>query len=251
MKKIFSLICFTLVFAFAAKAQTADEIVKKYLDNIGGADKLRALSGTKMSSKINAMGMELPLEIINLKNGKMLVKFELQGKEMVQQAFDGTTAWGVNFMTMKPEKSDNEATENMKRETADFPDPFLDYKIKGFKIESLGKETVEGVECFKIKLTKKPQLSEGMEVENVHFYYFDTENYVPVLSETEVKTGQYKGMVSQTVFSDYQEVGGIYFPFSITNKAKGQGEGQTLNVTKVELNPKVDEKIFIFTEGKN
>jgi hypothetical protein len=88
-------------------------------------------------------------------------------------------------------------------------------------------------------------------VDNTVFYYFDADNYVPVLSEEEVKTGPYKGMVSQTIFSNYQEIDGLFFAFAITSKAKGQGEGQTMNITKIELNPKVDDNIFIFTESKN
>jgi outer membrane lipoprotein-sorting protein len=232
-------------------AQSVDEIINTYTENIGGEANWNKVTGAKYTAKVNAQGMEIPLEMINLKNGKMIMKFELQGKEIVQQAFDGTTAWGTNFMTMQAEKRDNEATENIKRESQDFPDAFFGYKAKGYKAELLGKETVEGTECFKIKLTKKPMLVDGKEEENVTFYYFDTETYVPIMSETEIKSGPAKGMVSQTLFSDYKEVDGLYMAFSITQKGKGQPQGQAINITKIELNPKVDETIFVYKEAKN
>jgi outer membrane lipoprotein-sorting protein len=250
MKKVSMIFALLLTAAFISPAQTADEIVNQYLQNIGGADNLRKINGTKMIAKVNAGGMELPLEMINLKSGKMRMKFDLQGKEIVQQAFDGTTAWGTNFMTMQAEKSDSETTENIKREIGDFPDPFVDYASKGYKIELIGSETVEGTKCHKVKLTKKPQLVEGKEVDNVTFYYFDAESMVPVVSESEIKAGPGKGMISQTIYSDYKEVSGIYFPFSITQKAKGQPEGQTVQITAVELNPKVNDSIFTFGEEK-
>ena len=138
----------------AAQAQTAEEIVSNYLENIGGEDALRGITSMKMSAKVDAQGMVLPLTIISQKDGKSRVSFELQGNEMVQMAFDGEVAWGINFLTQKPEPMETEDVENMKRELEDYPNDFVDYQKKGHKIELLGKETIEGVECFKINITK-------------------------------------------------------------------------------------------------
>ncbi|MCB0401904.1 MAG: outer membrane lipoprotein-sorting protein [Flavobacteriales bacterium] len=249
MKKIATIVLILLTAQIQLKAQTAEEIVANYLQNIGGEEALRAIKGTRMTAKVNAQGMELPLEIINMSDGKMLVKFELQGQEIIQQAFDGETAWGINFMTQKAEKSDAEDTENIKRQIGDYPDVFLDYTKKGYTIELMGKETVEGTECFKVKLTKKPMLADGEEVENVNFYYFDTENFIPIVVEAEIKSGQMKGSISQTVYSDYQEVNGVYFPFSIDQRLKDSGQGQPVVIEKVEVNPEIDEAMFKFVEA--
>lgn len=247
MKKIAVVVLFLIGTQFISNAQTAQEVVKKYIETIGGEEAIRKVKNIKMTAKVDAQGMVIPLEMINLANGKMIVKFEFQGKEMVQQAFDGETSWGVNFMTQKAEKADAEQTENIKREVGDFPEAFLDYEKKGYKIESMGKETIEGVECFKIKFTKKPLLADGVEVENVQYYYFDTENYVPIVTETEIKSGQMKGSISQTVFSNYTEVEGVYYPFSINSRLK-DGEGQPVTIEKVEVNVEVDENMFKFPE---
>lgn len=251
MKKI-AIAALLLVGAqFSTMAQTAEEIIANYLENIGGEEALRNIKGTKMMAKVNAQGMELPIEMISLADGRSIMKFELQGQEIIQQAFDGETAWGVNFMTQKAEKFDAEQTENMKRQIGDFPDVFLDYEDKGYTIELMGKETIEGTECFKIKLTKKPLLADGEEIENVHYYYFDTENFVPIVSESEIKQGQMKGSISQTVYSDYQEVEGIYFPFYIDQKLKDTDQGQPVQFVTIELNPEVDESIFKFVESED
>ncbi len=247
MKKIAVVVLFLIGTQFISNAQTAQEVVRKYIENIGGEEAIRKVKNIKMTAKVDAQGMVIPLEMINLANGKMIVKFEFQGKEMVQQAFDGETSWGVNFMTQKAEKADAEQTENIKREVGDFPEAFLDYEKKGYKIELMGKETIEGVECFKIKFTKKPLLADGVEVENVQYYYFDTENYVPIVTETEIKSGQMKGSISQTVFSNYTEVEGVYYPFSINSRLK-DGEGQPVTIEKVEVNVEVDENMFKFPE---
>lgn len=243
-----------LVFALAlaagvTQAQTVDEILAKYFENTGGVDKWNSLNGIKMVAKVNQGGMEIPLEIVQLKDGRQMTKITFQGKVIMQGVYDGTTLWSHNFMTMKAEKSDAESTENFKKEIGEFPDAFLNYKGKGYKAELLGKETVDGTETYKIKLVKKPILVDGKETENVVFYYFDAENFVPLMTETEIKSGPAKGMVSQSKMSDYQEVSGLMMPFSMSQGVKGQ-PGQPLTITAIELNPAVDAAAFKFPEGQ-
>src|SRR5690606_2403364 len=116
---------------------------------------------------------------------------------------DGNTMWTTNFMTMAPEKSDAETTENMKKQMNDFPTPFINYKEKGFTVEMMGKETKEGTETFKLKLTQSPIMVDGVEQPNVSYYYFDTENYVPIMTESEIKQGPMKGQMNVSTMSDY------------------------------------------------
>ena len=224
--------------SFVLKAQTADEVIENYFKNIGGKEKFAKIDGFKMDMVTNYNGMEIPVELYNNKSGKMYVKINFQGKEITQVAFDGKKGWSTNFMTMKPEEMDSETSANILSEIADFPDPFLNYKEKGYTVEMLGKETKEGTECYKIKLTKKPKMVDGKKVDNVVFYYFETENYVPIMTETEMQEGPMKGQMSTSTLGDYQEVEGMYFPFTMN-----QG-GQAMTVKKIEINPTVDAKAF-------
>lgn len=228
-------------------AQTADEIIANYFENTGGIDNWKKIEGMKMTAKVNNGGMEIPLEIYQLKGGKQMTVINFQGKELKQGVFNGETLWSHNFMTMKAEKSDAEATANMKLNNNDFPDPFIDYKAKGYSVELLGKETIDGTETFKIKLTKEPVTIDGKQEDDITFYFFDTDNFVPLLMQSEIKTGQGKGKISEITFSDYQEVDGLYFPFSMTQGIKGQ-PGQPITISAIELNPKVDDKLFEFPE---
>ena len=246
MKK-FTLLFLAIFASFTMNAQTADEILASYFENIGGLENLKKVQGIKMTAKVNQQGMEIPLEIYQFSDGKQMTIINFQGKELKQGVFDGETLWGNNFMTMKAEKSDAEATANMKLEANDFPDAFIDYKTKGYTVELLGKETISGTETFKIKLTKEPVTIDGKEEESVNFYFFDTENFVPIAMQSEVKSGPQKGIISEVSFSDYQEVDGLYFAFSMTQGAKGQ-PGQPITITKIELNPKVDASAFKFPE---
>ena len=109
---------------------TADQIIANYFENTGGMEAWGALQGMKMSGSANAQGMEIPIEMYQMKDGKQLLKINIQGQSMTQYSFDGETLWTTNFMTMLPEKSDAESTENMKKQAYDFPSPFFNYKEK-------------------------------------------------------------------------------------------------------------------------
>lgn len=237
-----------LICASVAHAQTADEIINKYFENTGGRAKWEALQGLKISAKMNQQGMEIPLVIYQLKDGRQMSQITFQGKDIKQGVYDGKDYWSHNFINMKAEKSDAEATANFKLEIGEFPDPFLHYKERGLTAEYLGKETVDGAETFKVKLTKKPIMVDGKPADNVSFFFFDTDSYVPLMVESEIKSGQAKGMTSQIRWSDYQEVGGVMMPFSMTQGLKGGGS-QVLTVTNIELNPKVDDAAFKYPEG--
>ncbi|WP_228713904.1 DUF3108 domain-containing protein [Arundinibacter roseus] len=244
MKLVAALLLMTL----SVQAQTADEILDKYFENTGGREKWASLKSVKMSGKVKVQGMEIPVEIVQTAEGLQKVTINFQGKEITQMAFDGNEGWSTNFMTQKAEKMDAEASANMKQETSDFPDAFLNYKEKGYAVALEGKETVEGTETFKVKLTKKPVKVEGKEEENVSYYFFDTENYVPIMTRSTLKSGQMKGASVENVMSDYQDADGFMFPYSLTTKYNGQ-TGESIQIEKVETNGTIDAKSFAFPEG--
>ncbi len=233
---------------FSLQAQTADEIIKRYFENTGGIENWKSLTGLKINAKVNQQGMEIPLEIVQLKDGRQYTKITIQGKDIMQGVYDGNTLWSTNIMNTKAERSDAESTENFKQQIGEFPDLFLNYKTLGYTVELVGKETVEGSETYKLKVTKKPIKVDGTPTDNIVYYYFDAQDYVPLLIETEIKSGPAKGQVSQIKYSDYQEVGGLILPFSMSQGIKG-GQAGSLTITAYELNPKVDAAVFKYPEG--
>jgi len=248
MKKITKLLlAVVLMLPQVNTAQNLDEILDNYFENTGGRAQWDALQGIKMYAKVSQMGLEIPLEITQLKSGKQMTIINFQGQQIKQGVFDGTILWSINMKTQKAEKSDQEATDNIKREMGDFPDPFLNYKQKGYTAELLGTEEIDGAACYKIKLTKKPLIIDGQEVENISFYFFDMDNFVPIAVHSEIKAGAAKGQMSEIKMSDYQEVEGYYFPFSMIQGLKGQ-EGQAISFDQIEINPQVNDSEFTFPE---
>ena len=227
-------------------AQTVDQIIDNYFKNTGGTENWQNVKAIKMSASINQMGMEIPVEMFQ--SGNKIYQISIQGQEIKQGVFDGETLWSTNFMSMKAEKSDQEDIDNIKNDLAEFPDPFLNYKEKGFLAELMGTETVDGSSVFKIKLTKTPMIVDGEVVPNVSTYYFDSENYFQIMVHEEVMRGPGKGMIMESRMGNYQEVQGLYMPFSMTQGIKGQ-PGQPVTINSIEINPSIDESEFEFPDS--
>jgi hypothetical protein len=84
----------------------------------------------------------------------------------------------------------------------------------------------------------KPITIEGKLEENVTFYYFDAENYIPILTESVIPAGPAKGQTSTNKFSEYTEVDGIVLPFSFDS------EMGPIKVKEIKINDTIDPKIF-------
>ena len=90
---------------------------------------------------------------------------------------------------------------------------------------------------------------DGKEEDNITYYYFEKENYVPIMQKSVMPKGPAKGMTTETYMSDYQEVNGLLFPFTMEQKFAGQ-TAVTISIEKIEINPEIDDKIFMFPDGK-
>lgn len=233
--------------SFISTAQdiTAEEIVNNYIENTGGKEAWSKVEGFTMKAAVNMQGMEIPLEIVMLKDGRTATIVNYQGMIFSQDVYDGNILWGINPMTMKAEKAESEKLENYKRGLGEFPNDLFTYKELAYTLTLEGEETKEGVECYKLKMTKKTQLVDGEEKENIIYYYMDKENFVPIVVEQPIISGQMAGQTSITIMSDYQEIDGLYFAFSIKQEVEGMG-GSEIVISEIEINPTVEDTVFAF-----
>jgi hypothetical protein len=234
-----------LATSIVGNAQTADQIIQESIDAIGGKlwDKV---NGLQYKATIEQGGMQIPLDVVYLRDGKTYTKYSIQGMEMTQNAFDGKVLWSTNFMNQKPEKADSEETENFERTVGEFPNALMTYKKLGFQATLEGEEKVDGTDCHKIKLVKKNQIVEGTEVANIEYYFIDKESKALLLVESELMSGEMKGKISQVKFSDYQEIDGMYFAFSQSMGIK-DGMSQSFSFTEIKINPTIDAAAFKYT----
>ncbi len=221
---------------FSASAQTADEIVAKYIQKIGGMEKMQAIKSIRYTGKFDGGG-GFTASVLQEQRRPNMIREEIALQGMAQVlGYDGKTGWVINPFGGK---KDAEALgeEGMKQiiEDSDFDGPLVDYKKKGNKVEYIGKEDYEGSDIYKLKVT----LANG----TIKHYFLDTEFYVPIKVETK-QTIRGTENESETILGDYKEVGGVYFPFSVESGAKGSTNRQTVTYEKIEINPTLDDSRF-------
>jgi len=229
-------------------AISVDEVISGSFESTGGAEAWSKIKGLKLSAEGMQGPMKFPMEIVQLSDGRTYTEISVQGKTLRQQVFDGETVWNTNMMTMKAEKMSAEQIANMKLNANDFPSDLLNYKKKGYTAELVGTEEMDGSEVHKVRLTKEPMTVDGKKVDSVVYYYFDTESFVALAMDMEMKEGQGKGMVMQTKFSDYEEVNGLYFPYSMSQGVKGGQAFFNMQIKSVEIDPAVKDSEFAFPQ---
>ena len=219
-----------------ASAQTADEIVAKYVAARGGMEKLKAVTSMRMTGTMTVgPGMEAPVTLEMKRPKSTRIDFTLQGLTGTQ-AYDGTTAWAVMpFQGKKdPEVLPAEQAKIMD-EQADFDGQLIDYKEKGTTIELAGKEPIEGTDAYKLKVT----LKNG----DVRYYFLDAEYFLEIRTESS-RAIRGTQMEVESSIGDYKEVGGLMFPHSIESGPKGAAQKQKLTISKIDLNPEIDDARF-------
>ncbi|HEY3132174.1 MAG TPA: outer membrane lipoprotein-sorting protein [Acidobacteriota bacterium] len=228
------------VLMLPASAQTVDEIIAKNIQARGGMAKLKSIKTMRMTGRMTVgQGMEAPIVLEQKRPKSMRMEFTIQGMTGIQ-AYDGKTAWIVMpFQGKKdPELMPSEAVKELEQQ-ADFDGPLVDYKEKGNQVELIGKESVEGTEAYKLKVTLKGG--------DVRYFYLDKDSYLEIKAESK-RTIRGTEVESESAIGDYKEVEGLMFPHSLEIGAKGRPEKQKLTIEKIEINPPVDDARFKMPE---
>jgi hypothetical protein len=237
MRRGFLALTALVLFAIPLSAQTADEIVAKYVKAIGGMDKINALKTLQRSGKFTGGGgFEARLTQENKRPNLVREDFLIQGMDGVT-AYDGKTGWKIEPWQGKkdPEPLGEDELKDIIAD-ADFDGPLVNYAAKGNKVEYVGTEPVEGTDAYKLKVT----LANG----EVRYYYMDTDYYVPIKVETKrMIRGAEREFESS--LGDYKEVDGVYFPWSIESGPKGSQQKGKVTFEKISGNTNIADSRFM------
>jgi hypothetical protein len=224
----------------SAFAMTADELATRNVEAKGGLDKLHALQTVRLCGRMRIQGDTLELGIVTLVKQPAAIRYEasLQGLTQVQ-AFDGTQAWQINpFQGRKdPEKLSADDAKGLGEDAADFTGALVDYRTKGYKLDYLGTEDIDGTEAFKLRVTRPNG--------DITLVYLDPEHFLEIRI---VNRRIEHGVPNETVtdFGDYEQVEGVYLPFVQESGRKGSSDRQKIQYDKAEANTGAGETIFRF-----
>ncbi len=225
----------TLFFFSSLSAQTVDEIVTKHIAAIGGAANWKKINTLKMEANINVQGNDIPVVIYQVNNKATKSEIIFQGTNNYNII---TTEGGWKFFPIMGQAAPEAMTEDEVKagqNQLDIQGELLDYKTKGHKVELLGKDTLDGNEAFKLKVTRK----NGSEAT----YFIDAKSFYMVRAMAKVKANGQE--IEQTsLMSNFQKLPeGIVLPFTL----EGVGPAPIV-ISKVEVNPKIDDAVFKVTQ---
>jgi hypothetical protein len=229
------------VLSFGAPGQAVDEVIAKNIQAHGGIEKLKSVRSLRTSAKFSQGSFRADFRQENKRADKVREEFIIQGLAQVQ-AYDGKTGWQISpFGGRKdPELLSQDDLKSLAVD-ADIDGPLVDYKEKGHKAELVGHDSMEGTDCFKVKLSMKNG--------DVRYYYLDVDSYLEL--KVEIQT-TIRGALqeSELYYGDYEEVNGIYYPFAVEQAQKGSASRAQLTVEKIEQNVPLEDTHFSMPMSK-
>jgi photosystem II stability/assembly factor-like uncharacterized protein len=225
-----------LLLTASLSAQTADEIINKYLQTVGGADRIQAVKSLRRTGRFTGGGgFEAAILELNQRPSSVRQEFTIQGFTGVN-SYEGTSGWKFEpFGGKKDIESLSEDELKAIIDDSDFDGPLVNYQQKGNKVEYVGMEPVDGTDTYKLKVT----LKNGDE----RYYYMDADYYVPIKIDTK-RTIRGAEREFETILGDYKQVNGWYLPHSLQSGPKGSQFKGTTTYETIEANVELPAAIF-------
>lgn len=222
------------LFGGHAYSQSADDIINKNLDALGGKSKLSTITTLYQESNSSLGGNDM--------TGKTWIRFgtgmrqeiEAMGSQIVTVIYKDS-GWAVNPLAGSTDPQPIPA-EQIKR-YAGMMTPggmFANYQDKGYTATLVGHEAVNGKDCFKIKLSKKddPDM----------LFWIDASSYMIDKQEVTSNMGG-QDMTVDIAFTDYKTTPeGFMIPYTVTTTLP-MGDLET-KLTKVVVNGPVSDSVF-------
>ncbi len=204
----------------AQTALTADQVVAKHFDAIGGLARIKAMKSLAVKGEYTEDGKTNAWSMVRARPNKFRKEGVHDGKAFTK-LFDGKTGYlAEGDAALAPMPADKAAKM---AQWAEFDDPLVDAAARGHKLVLGAAEDVKGVKAHHIELT----LASG----DVEHRYYDPGTFLEVQRRVSFKDkdGNQK---TKTVFpSDWREVNGVKFSFA----SDGEVDGKQTRVQIKEL----------------
>jgi outer membrane lipoprotein-sorting protein len=226
----------------AGYGQTAQDVLKKMIDAMGGRKALTAIKDTTLTGtyELTQMGMNGTFTMYQKEPNKMRADMDIPAVGMVMtQAYDGQKAMWTN--------------PNSGGTIEEMPDAMA----KSFEREAMGNDAFLNPEKYKITYEVKPKakvddkecivLEQTMADGHKTTIYVDPATYLPYKTETTDIGDTGAEVRAEGYPSDYKPVNGVMMAHSIRTLMDGT-EYMKLTFTKITVNNNLEDSLF--TLGK-
>jgi hypothetical protein len=210
----------------------ADDIINKYVAAIGGQAAIDKIKTRTMKGNIvGSNGQSMTYETNQSGADKAYEMFKT-GQGTMERAINGATGWEKNPQGVH-ELTGGQFTQ-IKQQSALFRN--LRLKEQYTRMRVAGRDKVGDRDAIIVAATTADNQQERL--------YFDAENGLLLRRLTFLRT--MVGVIpTQSDFSDYRDVDGVKFPFTIVTSSINAGSPiSTTKLDEIKLNPAVDDSKF-------
>lgn len=186
---------------------TAESVINNYLKAVGGKEKLEAVKDLSLKASASMMGQDINIEqkFLLPAHYVMTINVPAQNMTVMKILVNGDSVSMASMGRPIPMTDDRKA--EIKEDAIPFPE--LDLLDGKHQLKLDGIEQVNGADAYAVEVTD----AGGKKAT----YYFDTKTGYEVRKVVSMKTPQGETN-SITDMSDYKEVDGIKFPFTIATQ---------------------------------
>jgi hypothetical protein len=228
----------TALAASSAAAQSVDDIVARHIEARGGHERLKAIETIKITRTVATPFTDLKVVVYKKRPHLFRLEQAPAGQPMVPRAIGPDAAWDAirgKVVVRQPQ-----AFAEARDLDGDFEGLLVNWKEKGHTVELEGRETLPGGEAYKLKVTTKSGAW--------GYLYLDAKTYLDRRHVNLTPNRQAQVVVD---FGGWREVGGVKFPFDITEERTSKAPVQTLvtYTEKIEINVPIDDALFATPKG--
>ncbi|MBN1224273.1 MAG: outer membrane lipoprotein-sorting protein [Candidatus Aminicenantes bacterium] len=239
MKKTLSLslffFCLFSWLAAPAISESADDVLNKMIDALGGRKALEGIEDATMTGTMELTQMGLSATVTSYRKNPNKTRMDIEVMGMViTQAFDGQTAWMVNPQTGSSEELPEQFAEYSKRDSLGDA-AYLDPKKYGITYTLKEKESIEGKEY----LVLEQAFADGY----IATLYVDPKTYLVYKSKGTALNQMQVEVEQETVQMDYKKINGMMVPHTVTIFQDGEEFG-VMTIAEVKYNSGLEDSFF-------
>jgi len=228
--------------AATATLPKASEIVAKYIEAVGGREKLEAMksSVSEGTFEMPAMGLKGDFTI-KMMSGKFAFEMDLPGVGPIIRGTDGENAWEVSATGGGARLLKGIEKKQLIQQA----DLAAELKMaEKFDMEVEGIEEVNDLECYKIKCVPKKGTDEEKE-KLTEIKYIDTKDHL-LRKQMQKAVTQLGPIDIDSFMTDYREVDGVMVPHEVSQAM--MGTKQVMKIKSTKINGDLDKDAFAAPE---
>jgi hypothetical protein len=207
-------------------------IINDYIEAIGGKEALAGVTTMYVAMNTSMMGREATIETWKASPGKLTTKMSMGPMVLQEQRFDGLKGM-QSQMGQKKMVTETAELEKLKGQAVFFEQ--LLYLSDKYQLTLSGIESVEGKECYKLKIMAPDS--------TVSFEFYDVKTNLLLRSVSTQGEGD-RQLTLTTDYSNYKEVNGVLIPHS-TSISGAMPVPLVLEAAQIKVNDPIAPEVFL------